>query len=250
MPPSFRRQVFDSLHSLSHPDIRAPQRLITSRYVWPSINKDVRQWTRSCLQCQRSKVQRHTHTPAGSFTPPDARFTLVHNDIVGPLPTSNGYTHLLTAVNRFTRWPEAIPLMDTSTKTVAHTFLLGWVARFRVPTTITSDRGSQFESDLWLRSMRHLGTHHICTTAYHPCANGLVEQLHRQLKAALMAHSPQSQWIKALPLVLLGIRSALKEDIACTSAQLVYGTTLRLPGEFFLQFAPQTSRMQHPMLQS
>ena len=38
---------------------------------------------------------------------------------------------------------------------------------------------------------------------------------------------------QALPLVLLGIHSALKEGIACTSAQLVYGTTLRLPGECF-----------------
>ncbi len=140
--------------------------------------------------------------------------------------------------------------MDMSTKTVAHAFLLGWVARFGVPTTITSDRGGQFESDFWHRLMRLLGTHHFRTTAYHPCANGLVERLHRQLKAALMAHSPQSQWIEALPLVLLETRSALKEDIACTSTQLVYGTTLRLPGDFFLQLAPQTSRIQHPMLQS
>ena len=152
---------------------------------------------------------------------------------MGPLPTSKGYTHLLTAVDRFTRWPEAIPLTDTSTETVAHGFLLGWVACFGVPASITSDRGGKFESDVWHRLMKLLGTHHICTTAYHPCANGLVERLHRQLKAALMAHSPQSHWIDTLPLVLLGIHSALKEDIACTSAELVYGTTLRLPGEFF-----------------
>ena len=36
-----------------------------------------------------------------------------------------------------------------------------------------------------------------------------------------------------LPLVLLGIRTALKEDLACTVAEMVYGVTLRLPGEFF-----------------
>ena len=36
-----------------------------------------------------------------------------------------------------------------------------------------------------------------------------------------------------LPLVLLGLRSAFKEDLQCTTAELVYGTTLRLPGEFF-----------------
>ena len=37
----------------------------------------------------------------------------------------------------------------------------------------------------------------------------------------------------ALPLVLLGIRTALKEDASSTTAEMVYGTTLRLPGEFF-----------------
>ena len=35
-------------------------------------------------------------------------------------------------------------------------------------------------------------------------------------------------------MVLLGIRTALKSDIDCTAAELVYGTSLRLPGEFFI----------------
>ena len=33
VPPSFRRAVFDSLHSLSHPGIRATQRLVTAQFV-------------------------------------------------------------------------------------------------------------------------------------------------------------------------------------------------------------------------
>ena len=80
--------------------------------------------------------------------------------------------------------------------------------------------------------MRLLGSNRIRTTAYHPAANGLVERLHRQLKAALSA-VPQTQWLDALPLVLLGIRSCFEEDIHCTTSELVYGTTLHLPGEFF-----------------
>ena len=107
------------------------------------------------------------------------------------------------------------------------------VARFGVPSTITTDRGSQFESDLFRQLTRWLGSHRIRTTAYHPSANGLVERFHRQLKAALMAHSPTFNWLDALPVVLLGIHTAFKEDITCTSADLVYGTTLRLPGSFF-----------------
>ena len=42
-----------------------------------------------------------------------------------------------------------------------------------------------------------------------------------------------TKWTEALPLVLLGIHTALKTDLQCNTAELVYGTTLRLPGEFF-----------------
>ena len=77
-----------------------------------------------------------------------------------------------------------------------------------------------------------LGTERIRTTAYHPASNGLVERFHRQLKAALRAHE-NPDWYETLPLVLLGIRTCLKADIQCTAAELVFGTTLRLPGEFF-----------------
>ncbi|XP_064467749.1 uncharacterized protein LOC135378603 [Ornithodoros turicata] len=40
------------------------------------------------------------------------------------------------------------------------------------------------------------------------------------------------RWTDALPFVLLGIRTALKADIGCSASELVYGTPLRLPGEF------------------
>ena len=124
---------------------------------------------------------------------------------------------------------------------MAQAFISTWVARFGTPTTVTTDRGGQFESHLWQAFTRLLGTKHIRTTAYHPCANGLVERLHRQLKGALKGHPHQEHWTDALPLVLLGIRTSLKEDMGCTTAELVYGTTLRLPGAYFSPQPADTS---------
>ena len=233
VPSKFRRAIFDSLHSLSHPGIRATQKLITARFIWPNINSDVRKWARSCLQCQRSKVHNHTASPMSTFANPDARFDHVHEDIVGPLPSSQGCQYLLTCVDRLTRWPEAIPLPDSTAETAAHAFLSSWISRFGIPSVITTDRGVQFESALWQNPLNLLGTKHIRTTAYHPCANGLVERFHWQVKVALKAMRDPNQWVKSLPLVLLGIHTNIKQDLNCTSSELVYGTTLCLPSEFF-----------------
>lgn len=233
VPEPLRRLVFDSLHGLSHPGINATRKLITSRYFWPGMNIYLNQWSKSCISCQRSKIQRHTRSEFGKFNLPSARFDHVHMDLVGPLPPSSGMTHILTIVDRFTRWPEAYAISDTSTRTIAEVFVENYVSRFGCPKEITTDRGCQFESRLFAEITRLLGSNHMRTTAYHPQANGMVERLHRQLKAAFKARENAVHWKEELPFVLLGIRSAIKEDLNCTPAEMVYGQTLRLPGELF-----------------
>ncbi|GBN11656.1 hypothetical protein AVEN_102856-1 [Araneus ventricosus] len=103
VPTSFRKLIFDHLHNLAHPGIAASTKLICARYVWPGMKYQIKQWVRCCESCQRSKIQRHTKTPLRTFSLPDARFTHIHIDIVGPLPPSEGYNYLLTIIDRFSR---------------------------------------------------------------------------------------------------------------------------------------------------
>ena len=248
VPLSMRKAVFDTIHNLAHPSIRSTVKLITSKFVWHGIRKQVANWAKQCVQCQRSKVHRHVKAPLQDFRVPENRFDHINVDIVGPLPTSQGFTYLFTIVDRFTRWPEAIPLSDISTMSCARA-LVSWIARYGGPLNITSDRGAQFTSELWAKTGELLGAtiHH--TTAYHPQANGLVERFHRQLKAALRARLTDENWVDQLPWVMLGVRTCPKEDLGCSSAELVYGTPLTVPGEFVVASAqPADARTTLPHL--
>ncbi|GFW83535.1 transposon Tf2-9 polyprotein [Trichonephila clavipes] len=251
IPKQHRQDVFSAMHNLSHPGIRRSVHLMKQRFVWPSISSDVAQWARHCLACQKSKIHRHTRSPLSSFQEPSQRFDHVHLDLIGPLPPSNGYTYCLTMVDRFSKWPEAQPIRDITAETVAEAFFSSWVSRFGTPAILTTDRGRQFESSLFKAlSTGHraprgraphfekhclsklLGVQKCRTTGYHPQANGMIEELHRPLKSAIKCHATE-RWTEVLPIILLGLRASLKEDILCTPAELVFGTTIRLPGEMF-----------------
>ena len=130
--------------------------------------------------------------------------------------------------------------MCTTTITCAQALISHWITRFGVPLDMSSDRGSQFTSHLWASISQLLGTELHHTTAYHPQSNGLVERFHRHLKSALRARLTGPNWIDELPWVLLGIRTAPKEDLGCSSADLVYGSPLTVPGDFIAKEGQHT----------
>ncbi|GBM98101.1 Retrovirus-related Pol polyprotein from transposon 412 [Araneus ventricosus] len=180
------------LHGLSHPGVKATTNLIKQRFVWISVNKDVQEWCKFCIACQKSKIHRHTKSPLGLFKLPNARFNHVHIDVVGPLPACKGYYFVLTCIDRFSMWPEAFSMCNQMAEKVAQTLYTGWISRFGVPEILTSDRGTNFESNLFQALSKFLGATNTRTTTFHPAANCIVERMHRQLKAAIKCYANSS----------------------------------------------------------
>ena len=175
------------------------------------MNKDVGAWALSCLDCQRTKA------PARRLGGTSTFCTRLHS--------------MFTVVDRSTRCPAAYPIQETSTRACINS-LIEWISCFGVPATVTSDRGSQFTSSSWSAFCRSLGIQHVMTTTNHPQSNVMVEQMHRPLKAALVARHSSSSWPSELPWVLLGLRSVPLEQLGVSSAELVFGTPPTLPGQF------------------
>ncbi|XP_033225899.1 uncharacterized protein LOC117178581 [Belonocnema kinseyi] len=143
-------------------------------------------------------MSRHVSSSVGIFSAPSKRFEHIHMDLVGPLPSSNRYHNCLTFVDRFLHWPEAYPVDNMNADTIARTLFTQWIARFGVPLRITTDQ---------------------------------VERFHRQFKEAIKCHADE-RWTETLPIVLLGIRAAWRDDLKSSAAELVFGESLGLPGEF------------------
>ena len=243
LPEKFRRIAFDNIHSISHPGVRATKSLITQKYFWPGMNSQIGKWAKTCIPCQKAKIQRHTVSELGSFSE-CGKFEHIHIDIVGPLNvTAEGYRYCLTIIDRFTKWPEAIPLKEITAENTAKALYDCWITRYGCPVKITSDQGRQFESNLFNQLTKVMGIERIRTTAYHPQSNGMVERWHRSLKASLMARIQTESWVKELPTVLFGLRAAIRSDTGYSAAELVYGSTIRLPGDFFEQGQTQNQNM-------
>ena len=83
----------------------------------------------------------------------------------------------------------------------------------------------------------------IHTTSYHPQCKGLVERLHRRIKASLTALG--GNWLEELLWTLLGLRSVPCQDDGIFTAERVFGSSLVVPGSLLeLEEASSTELAQ------
>ena len=174
------------------------------------MRSDITKWARQCASCQQNKISRHTKSFLEALPQPNKRFSHVHINIVRQL-NGSANSRLLTMIDRWTGWPEAIPILDgkhADAKVCARILVDSWISRFGVPQILTSDCGKQFTSKIWKEVMEILGIKHILTSTYHPQSNGKVKRMHRTLKNSLRSRlDGKADWIKHLPFVLLGLKS-------------------------------------------
>jgi Integrase core domain len=163
-------------------------------------------------------------------------------DITGPHPKSrNGYVYMLTLTDYFTKWSDAFPLRNQEASTVAKVLVDRVFAYFGMPLQILTDRGSNFESQLFNSLCQRLGIDHIRTTTNKPSTNDLVERFHRTLNRTLgkVVSDNQRDWDEHVPYALAAYRATCHESTGYSPNFLFLGRESRAPLDLLVDSPPK-----------
>jgi transposase InsO family protein len=173
---------------------------------------DATRIVRTCQGCQFYAKQTHLTAQALQTIPITWPFAVWGLDLVGPLQKApEGYTHLLVAIDKFSKRIEVRPLNSIRSEQAVAIFT-NIIHRFRVPNSIIIDNGTQFTGRKFLD---FYGDHHIWVdwaAVAHPMTNGQVERANGMILQGLKPRIYNDlnkfgrRWMKELPSVVWSLR--------------------------------------------
>lgn len=250
-PVTFRQPVIWEIHQSHHSGINKTLRRIRMTWYWPGMVADVRRMVRTCEVCQAAKHSRTTSSGNRQRLYAGRPWQVVSVDLVGPFPeTPRGNTTILVLTDHFTRWRDAIPLVDGTAEVVAHALEHRVFCYLGLPERVHTDQGAQFESKLMHELCQLWGVEKSRTTPYRPQANGVVERGNRDLGDALRAlllGGSEDDWDLLLPQLMRSFRATPHASTEETANFMMFGRELRLPDQLVHGSAPPdtTTRAQY-----
>ena len=167
VPEHLRNRIMELAHGSimgRHMGIKKTVDKIQSAFYWPGIQGNVTRYCKSCDVCQKTVNKGSVpKVPLEKMPLIDKPFKRVAVDLVGPIgpPSEDGHRYILTLIDFATHYPEAVPLKNIDTETVAEA-LVDIFSRLGVPEEILSDLGTQFVSDCMKEVTRLLNIKSAC----------------------------------------------------------------------------------------
>ncbi|XP_072033312.1 uncharacterized protein [Amphiura filiformis] len=251
VPQPFRMQVMKLAHETllgGHAGVNKTTLKVLKHFFWPGAQADIGRLGRSCDICQRTFPKgRVTKVPLGSMPIIDVPFSRIAMDLVGPIfpSTERGHRFILTVVDYATRFPEAVPLRNIDSISVAEA-LLDIYSRVGFPREVLSDQGRQFTSEVMAEVNRLLSIRQLTTTAWHPMTNGMCERFNGVLKASLrkMCEERPRDWDRYINALLFAYRETPHASTGFSPFDLLYGRSVRGPLGMLKEF--WTGQIEEP----
>ena len=158
-------------------------------------------------------------------------------DHFGPLPMTNGFTHVLAITDVFSKYVILVPQKKIDSNETASAVFHHYVTTFGIPIRLHSDNGPCFASAVWKNLWNSLGTSVTFSTPYFPKSNGQIENFNKTLKNALIicaASNPKS-WIHHSPAISMAHNATVSRTTNYTPNFLQLGREVQLPSNVLVQ---------------
>jgi len=237
VPPPLRRDIASDMHkglNGGHLGLRRAKAALQKRFYWPGWAHDVRLAKRLCEQCGRHHQPQTKHQgPLQPFSSGEP-WERLGIDITGPHPTSSkGNRYVLTVIDHFSKWVELFPMRNQEAVTVAKILFDKIICVHGCPLQILTDRGANFEGEVFQELCRLMKIDKIRTTAYQPSTNGQIERFHSTMHhmIAKWVTDNQRNWDETLPAVAFAYRTSENETTGFTPFYLMFGREARIPAD-------------------
>jgi hypothetical protein len=165
--------------------------LAQREFYWPSMNKEIKWYVKTCWACQCSKP-RNNH-PNGLLQPlpiPTRRWEQVTMDLISPLPkTRRGHDAIVVFVDKLSKMIHCVPTHSSVTAPGLARITMNEVVRHHgVPSSLVSDRDVRFIATFWKSLWKLMGTSLNMSTAFHPETDGQTENSNRSIIKMLRAY--------------------------------------------------------------
>lgn len=206
--------------------------IIKRDYYWPLMNDDVILHVANCFKCQEHKIKMgRLRAPLHSKCSGEP-FQKLSIDITGPFhSTRRNNKYILGIVDEFSKYIMLIPLQKTDSETVAQAIWQKWICVFGAPLEIHSDRGTNFESELFKQMCDIFGIQKTHSVPYYPQGNSQIERLFRTIKPMIGAtiKERQKEWDDVLPIVEMCLRTSRNKSCLFSPYEIIFGKRMRLP---------------------
>ena len=186
---------------------------------------------KSCDRCQRASTKFDKATPTLQNVPvPPKAWTQIGIYICSLIRTPEGFVGIVVAVDYFTKWVEAQPIMDKSSVTIAE-FIYGLICRHGCSRIQINHQGREFVNTLAEELFKMTGVKQIITSAYHPQSNGLVERNNRTIQNSMLKilKGENEKWPSFCREFFSLYRTTKQASTGFTPFFLIYGREAILP---------------------
>jgi len=230
VPKDRRTYMMTAAHDHNgHRGFFSTKSLLTQRFWWPEMERDINQFVKTCHLCQERQKLLVKIPPSKTHTP--SIFEVLHADVMHMTPASNGHKYIAHGRDGLMSWAEARALKQENGRAIGLWIYEDILCRWGSIREIVTDNGAPFvAAAAWIATK--WGIKHITISPYNSQANGVIERPHwdiRQMLYKATGAKNTKHWYWFLHAVLWADRVSIRKRTGCSPYFMLTGAHPILP---------------------